>query len=201
MADPGRLEELLAPEKRIWLRAASNPERRTRWTAVLVESTRDGELVSVDTTLPNRLIAAALAKRGMDELRAWELDRAEAKIGGSRLDFLLSNRHGRRMALEVKSVTLVEGAVGLFPDAVTERGARHMKELVEIASRPGWEAGVLFVLQRADAREIRAARKIDPTFAAALSLAREAGVRILGRRCRVFLDRVELGDSVSVCVD
>jgi len=172
MADPGRLEKLLVSESRIWLRAASNTVRRTRWTAVLAENTRDGEL-----------------------------DRAEVKMGRSRLDFRLSDPQGRRMALEVKSVTLVEGVVGLFPDAVTERGARHMKELVEIAGRPGWEAGVLFVLQRAGAREIRAARLIDPKFAAVLSFAREAGVRILGRRCRVFLDRVELGDSVSVCVD
>ena len=201
MADPGRLKELLVPERRMWLRAASNPGRKTHWTAVLVESTREGELVSVDTTLPNRLIAKALERGSIHELRGWELEKAEVSVGRSRLDFLLSDPKGRRMALEVKSVTLVEGDVGLFPDAVTERGARHMRELEEIAARPGWEAGVLFVLQRTDAREIKAAMRIDPKFAAALSLAREAGGRVLGRRCRVFLDRVELGDAVSVYVD
>lgn len=104
------------------------------------------------------------------------------------------------MALEVKSVTLVEDGIGLFPDAVTARGARHVRELAEIGARPDWEAAVLFVLQRSDAQEVRAARSIDPTFAQALSEAKEAGVRILGRRCRVYSDRVELGSSVPADV-
>jgi sugar fermentation stimulation protein A len=103
--------------------------------------------------------------------------------------------------LEVKSVTLVEDGIGLFPDAVTERGARHVRELAELAAQPGWEAAILFVLQRHDATVIKAARRIDPKFADALKKAKEAGVRILGRRCHVFLDRVELGESVSADVD
>ena len=121
-------------------------------------------------------------------------------MGRSRLDFLLSGPGGRKLALEVKSVTLVKDGVALFPDAVTERGARHLRELAEIAGRPGWEAAVLFVLQRSDATEIRAARSIDPGFADALAEAKEAGVRILGRRCQVFLDRVELGPAVPAGV-
>jgi len=200
MADPGRLKELLLPEKRIWLRPASNPERKTRWTAVLVESPDGRELVSLDTTLPNRLIGEALRRRAIEELAEWELVQREVTMGRSRLDFLLSGPSGQRLALEVKSVTLVEEGIGLFPDAVTERGARHVRELAEIAERPGWEAAVLFVLQRSDAREIRAARSIDPTFAEALSEAKKAGVRVLGRKCRVFTDRVELGESVPAGV-
>jgi len=200
LADPGRLKELLLPGKRIWLRPASNPERKTRWTAALVESPDGRELVSLDTTLPNRLIGEALRKRAIEELAEWELVRGEFTMGRSRLDFLLSGPSGHQLALEVKSVTLVEEEVGLFPDAVTKRGARHMRELAEIAKRPGWEAAVLFVLQRSDAREIRAARSIDPTFAEALSEAKKAGVRVLGRKCRVFTNRVELGAPVPVNV-
>jgi len=200
MADPGRLKELLLPGKRVWLRAAANPERKTRWTAVLVENPGGGGLVSVDTTLPNRLIREALAHRAIPELAEWELVRAEVPIGRSRFDFLCSHQDGRQLALEVKSVTLVEEGVGLFPDAVTERGARHVRELTELATRPGWAAAVLFVLQRPDAREIRAARRIDPRFADALEKAKKGGVQILGRRCRVFLDRVELGGSVPADV-
>ena len=121
-------------------------------------------------------------------------------MGRSRLDFLLGNSAGRQMVLEVKSVTLVEGGVGLFPDAVTERGARHVRELAEVLKRPGWEAGVLFMLQRSDAREIRAAKSIDPKFAEALSDAESEGVRLLGQRCRVYHNRVELGKTVPVVV-
>jgi sugar fermentation stimulation protein A len=200
MADPGRLRELLLPEKRIWLRPASNLKRKTRWSAVLIESPDGEHLVSLDTTLPNRLVGQALREGALDELSEWEFRRAEVTMGRSRLDFLLAHRDGRQMALEVKSVTLVEDGLALFPDAVTERGARHVRELGEIASREGWEAAVLFVLQRPDAREIRAARSIDPGFAQALGEAREAGVSILGRRCHVFLDRVELGSRVPVAV-
>lgn len=200
MADPGRLRELLLPEKRLWLRPASKPERKTRWTAVLVENPDGSGLISLDSTLPNRLIKEALQERAVDEISDWELVRAEVKMGRSRFDFLLSRGKSEKMVLEVKSVTLVKEGVALFPDAVTERGARHVRELAEIVGRPGWEAAVLFVLQRPDAEEIRAAKRIDPKFADALIEAREAGVRILGRRCRVFKDRLELGGAVPARV-
>ncbi len=200
MADPGRLRELLIPGKKVWLRPASNPLRKTRWTAVLVESPSGAEWVSLDTTLPNRLVGGALATGALEEFQGWELERSEVRMGRSRLDFLLTSEVGRKMALEVKSVTLVEDGVAKFPDAVTERGARHVKELAEIAQRPGWDAAILFVLQRSDGREIRAARGIDPRFAEALEEAQRRGVRVLGRRCSVYLDRVELGPAVPAGV-
>jgi sugar fermentation stimulation protein A len=200
MADPGRLKELLLPDKRIWLRPASNPNRKTRWTAVLVESPSGEELVSLDTTLPNRLVGEALRSRALEELGEWEFVRGEVTMGRSRLDFLLAHPDGRQLALEVKSVTLVDDGVALFPDAVTERGARHVRELAQLAAQDGWEAAVLFVLQRSDGQEVRAARGIDPMFAEALTEAKTAGVRILGRRCHVFHDRVELGQAVPADV-
>lgn len=198
MADPGRLRELLIPGRRLWLRPASKPERKTRWTAVLVESPDGSGLVSLDSTLPNRLIAEALRKNAISELRDWSLVRPEMKMGRSRFDFLLSRGESEKLVLEVKSVTLVEDGVALFPDAVTERGARHVRELAEIGAQTGWEAAVLFVLQRPDGGEIRAARSIDPKFSDALAEAGRAGVKILGRRCVVLKDRVELGGAVPV---
>lgn len=200
MADPGRLRELLLPEKRLWLRPASNPNRKTRWTAVLVESPSGNELVSLDTTLPNRLVGESLKAGALDEFSSWDLVRAEVTMGRSRLDFLLAHADGRQLALEVKSVTLVEDGIALFPDAVTERGARHVRELTELAGNDDWEAAILFVLQRSDGREIQAARSIDPKFADALAVAKAGGVRVLGRRCHVFPDRVELGEAVPAGV-
>lgn len=203
MADPGRLKELLLPGQRVWVRPAASPARRTAWSAVLVE-TPDGEgLVSLDTTMPNRLIRRALETGALAEFGGWQLERSEFTPAGSRsrIDFLLSRhgghrRGGERLALEVKSVTLVEDDVALFPDAITARGARHVRELAEIAGRDGWEAAVLFVLQRSDATRIEAARRMDAAFAEALAEAGAAGVRVLGRRCRVTLDRLELGERV-----
>jgi len=199
LPDPGRLIELLAPGRRIWLRPAARPSgRKTAWTAVLVEGPAGSGLVSLDTTLPNRLVAAALVAGSLPELAGWSLERAEAPVGRSRFDFLLRGHGKRRLALEVKSVTLVEKEVGLFPDAVTARGTRHLRELAVLAGRDGWEAAVFFVAQRADVVRVRAAREIDPGFAAALEEARRAGVRVLARRCRVGLDRVSLGAPVPV---
>jgi sugar fermentation stimulation protein A len=202
LADPGRLEELLVPGRRVWIRYAASPTRKTDWSAVLVETPDGAGLVSVDTTMPNRLIHRALEAGALDELEGWTLERAEFPLGGSRIDFLLAGDDGK-LALEVKSVTLVEDGVALFPDAVTARGARHVRELGEVAGRIDddgavWHAAILFVLQRPDAHRVEAARSIDPAFADALAEARAAGVRVLGRRCRVTLERLELGDPVPV---
>ena len=196
MADPGRLRELLIPGRKIWLHPVVRASRKTQWTAVLVEGPSERSWVSLDTTMPNRLIKRGLEAGGLEELKGWRIERVEASIGSSRLDFLLARDGGGRMALEVKSVTLVRDGVGFFPDAVTSRGARHMRELAQVASRPGWEAAVLFVLQRNDADRICAAQDIDPRFAETLRDALGAGVRILGRRCRVGLDSVSLGPPV-----
>ena len=198
LPDPGRLLEILVPGRSIWLQSAASAARRTKWSAVLVQAPEGDGLISLDTTLPNRLIGRALSVDAISELRGWKLDRSEVTIGRSRFDFLLSREDGRQLVLEVKSVTLVEEGVALFPDAVTERGARHVRELGDLAGKEGWEAAVLFVLQRADARSISAAREIDPRFADALAQARKAGVRVLGRRCRVTLDGVSLGEAVPV---
>ncbi len=196
LPDPGRLNELLVPGRRVWLRSEPrNPNRKTRWTAVLVETPGTDALVSIDTTLPNRLIAAALRADALPELAGWRLERREVQLGDSRIDFLMA-RGQRRLALEVKSVTLVEDGIARFPDAITARGTRHVLELARISRRRDWSAAVLFLLQRPDATRILAAHEIDPTFAHALAEAKRSGVRILGRRCHVSLDRVSLGAAV-----
>lgn len=202
LADPGRLRDLLVAGRPVWLRrAASHGRRRTAWSVVLVERPGGGGLVSVDTTLPNRLVGRALAAGLLPELAGWSLARPEVPVGRHRVDFLLRGAGGREMLLEVKSVTLVEDGVARFPDAITARGARHVRELAEVVGTTDsdgavWEAAILFVLQRDDAHRIEAARSIDPDFADALAEAKAAGVRVLGRRCRVLPDRLELAGAV-----
>ena len=202
LADPGRLVELLIPGRRVWLRHTPASHRKTRWSAVLVESPDSSGLVSVNTGLPNRLVGRALEECAIEELGGWRLERREHTVGHSRFDFLLRRGRGgpgpRRMALEVKSVTLVEDRVGLFPDAVTARGARHVRELTDLQRGGNWATAVLFVLQRPDADLIMPDATIDPDFARALAEARRGGVRVLGRRCTVDLERITLGPSVPV---
>lgn len=214
LPDPGRLEELLVPGRRLRLRPEPGEGRKTSWTVVLSETPDASGWVSLDTTLPNRLVERALEEDWLDEVAGWRLGRREVSLGGSRLDFVLVPEDGRsggegrrpsgpeptdrRLALEVKSVTLVRDGVGLFPDAVTERGARHVRELEELAGRPDWEAAVLFVVQRSDVEEVLAAESIDPEFSATLARARRRGVRALARRCRVGEERVRLGAAIPV---
>lgn len=202
LPDPGRLRELLLPGARLWLRPVppATP-RRTRWTALLVETPGGQGLVSLDTGLPNRLIGSALAAGLLQEFQGFRIRRREVPIGSSRIDFLLAGEEDALLALEVKSVTLVEAdGVARFPDAVTERGARHVDELRRFVENAEGRAAILFLLQRADAARIEAARSIDPRFATALQRAMQAGVAVLGRRCRVEPDRVVLGDRVPAGV-
>lgn len=256
LPDPGRLRELLLPDASLWLEPARNPDRKTRWTLRLCERPDKAGVVSLDTTLPNRLVEKALAGNALTEFADFSLVRSEYTVGRSRFDFLLERRRKRpasdsgladapgprggagpkeeigsesgtgqeepvgsergagqeegvgsesgaaleegpqNLLLEVKSVTLVEGGVGLFPDAVTERGARHVRELAELTRDGEWATAVLFVLQRDDAREIQAASAIDPRFADELQAAMVQGVKVLGRRCRVTLDGITLGEAV-----
>lgn len=212
MADPGRLRELLLPGARMGLRPEpASATRKTWWTALLVESPDGDGWVGVHTPTPNALIEQALRRGALEEFDGWTFARREVAWGGSRLDFLLEREPGglgdgagaspgdpgarRHLYVEAKSVTLVEDGIALFPDAVTARGARHLEELIDVVEA-GHEAAVLFVLQRPDAERIVAAASIDPVFSQTLARAEAAGVRVLGRRCRVGWDGIELGRPV-----
>ncbi|MFB6241022.1 MAG: DNA/RNA nuclease SfsA, partial [Gemmatimonadota bacterium] len=197
LPNPGRLGAILRPGRLLRLRAADRDDRKTNWSAVLARTPGDDGWVSLVTTLPNRLVGGALEAGALEELAGWSLVRSEATVGDSRLDFLLE-QGDRRLALEVKSVTLEREGMGLFPDAVTERGTRHLRELTALAGRDGWEAGVLFVAQRDDVSSVTAAPDIDPTFADALDEAREAGVHVRARRCEVGPAGVGLGPALPV---
>ncbi len=199
LPDPGRLRELLLPGCRVWVRRAQGRGRKTAFTLALVE-TGSGELVSVVTALANDLVAEAVCDSRIAELADWTVAAREYSWGRSRFDFLLARGDAQRMLVEVKSVTLVERRRALFPDAVTARGARHVRELAEACRADGPEAAVVFVVQRRGADEVTAAREIDPVFADALSAARHAGVRLLGYRCVVTLDEARIADRVPVSV-
>lgn len=197
LADSGRLGELLVPGRLIWLRPEEGATRKTQWTAVFCERPDQKGIVSVNSTLPNRLVGQALSMRALAELAEWSLVRPEYTLGNSRWDFLLE-QGGRKLLLEVKGVTLVRDGVAYFPDAITARGAKHLKELARLAREGEWETAVLFLLQRDDAELIRAAREIDPDFSDALAAAQRAGVRILGRRCHITPDQMRMGEPVAV---
>ncbi len=175
LPDPGRLQELLLPGASLKIRKAENTSgRKTEWTTVMVKSGK--QWISLDSTLPNRFVEELLREKELPMFTDWELKRREVPHGRHRFDFLL-NKGSRELYLEVKSVTLVEDGVAMFPDAVTERGARHVEALAEIV-HSGKSAAVLFVCQRSDVKMFRPQWERDPRFAQKLLEAETAGVEV-----------------------
>jgi sugar fermentation stimulation protein A len=204
--DPGRLHELLIPGVTIYVSPVGDAQpttRRTSWDLRFVEHSRTGTLVSLDTRLPNRLFAEGIAKGFFPTLspaltieREVSLPLPNPKGPHSRLDFrLLVN--GRQCWVEVKSATWVEERTARFPDAVTERGRRHVSELAEMA-RHGERAAVVFVVQRPDADRLVTHRATDPAFAAAVEMAHAAGVELLAATARLTLHDIRLERLIPV---
>ena len=177
----GRCRELLVPGCQVFLSAAENPRRRTAWDLIAVRKS-SGLLVNIDSQAPNAAVREWL--RGFDAVRP------EYVYGGSRLDFFLE-RGGERLLMEVKGCTLEIGGVGYFPDAPTERGAKHLRELTG-ALREGYRALLAFVIQMDGVTEVRPNAPTDPAFAAALAEAAAAGVEILYLPCHVEPDELRI---------
>jgi sugar fermentation stimulation protein A len=199
LPDPGRLKELLVSGSELWVRPAAGGGRRTRYTVALVRAP-SGELISLVTTLSNQLVQEALDEGRISELADWQVLAKEHTWGRSRFDFLLGAGACRRMLLEVKSVSLVESGRAMFPDAVTARGTRHLRELADALST-GIGAALLFVVQRREATCVTAARAIDPAFADAMGAAAKAGVQLLAYRSRATLQDAKITEPITVCLD
>jgi sugar fermentation stimulation protein A len=190
----GRLRELLTPGRTVLLESARRVGRRTRFSVALVRLARG--YVSVDAHLPNAVVEAALREGVVPGCGGARFLRREPAMGRKRADFLVA-RGEQRCLVEVKSVTLVEDGVALFPDAPTARGRAHLTHLIAARQR-GLEAVVLFVIQRSDALAFAPNHRTDPLFAAALRRAVRAGVCVHAMTCRVTRGGVWLDGSVPV---
>ena len=175
----GRCRELLLPGAEVWLARSGNPARKTAFDLVAVRKD-SGLLVNIDSQAPNAVAREWLETQGFSNITP------EFRFGDSRIDFSME-RDGARYLLEVKGCTLERGGVGYFPDAPTERGVRHLRELAR-AAREGWRAAVAFVIQMEGVREVRPNVETHPAFGAALAEARSAGVAVLFLQCRVEPD-------------
>ena len=172
----GALTGCLDPGQEILLTHDARPGRKTAYTWRFVRG--QAGWICIDTLVPNRVVAEALAAGSLPGLPLPSRVRAEVPIPqGSRLDFVLEVE-GKLLFLEVKSVTWVEDGVALFPDGVTSRGRRHLEHLRALAGQ-GHQAWNVFVVQRHDARVLRPAAAIDPAYARELATAAAQGVKIM----------------------
>ena len=194
VANSGRLHELFVPGAEVWLNPAPGPGRKTAYDLALVKA--DGVLVSADARLPNALVAEAV---GMGSLAGHEGEmkvKRESTFRESRFDLLLESEFERRY-VEVKSCTLVEKGVGLFPDSPTTRGARHLNTLAE-AVEEGYSGSVIFVVQRPDADAFATNDAADPNLAMAFRDAVARGVDAYAFNCRVARDEVVLDRQIPI---
>ncbi|MTI94131.1 MAG: DNA/RNA nuclease SfsA [Firmicutes bacterium] len=191
----GRLAELLVPDANVLVRTDVAPGRKTTCDLMLVE--KDGTWVSLDSRLPNYLVGQLLRNDALPPFTGVSTVRAEFSHAAGRLDFAFTDGNGQQTLLEVKSVTLVEAGVAMFPDAPTLRGARHLAELTAAVTE-GYRTAVMFVIQREDASVFRPNGRTDPDFAKALARAAEAGVEIYAWRCRAEANSLTLLAPVPV---
>ena len=175
----GRCRELLVPGAEVWLAKSDNPARKTKYDLIAVRKST-GVLFNIDSQAPNAAAGEWLARQGFDRIIP------EYPFGQSRIDFYME-RGGEKYLLEVKGCTLEREGIGYFPDAPTERGTKHLKELAGAAAR-GYHAAVAFVMQAEGMETVLPNGETDPAFAEALEAAARAGVRILSLRCHVEKD-------------
>ena len=187
----GRCRELLPAGAEVWCQRSDNPARKTKYDLITVK--KGARLINMDSQAPNRAAGEWLAAGGLGEI---EDLRAETVHGDSRFDFSFQ-KDGKTCFLEVKGVTLEVGGICAFPDAPTERGAKHLRGLAE-AAKEGYGAYVLFVIQMEDVRYLHPNDATDPNFGKALREAAAAGVRVLAMDCRVTADTMTLGKPVPV---
>ena len=188
----GRCKELLVSGATVILEKSANPARKTRYDLVAVY--KGGELINMDSQAPNRVAGEWLASGGL--LENVTLIKPECFYKNSRFDFYVE-ADGRRIFIEVKGVTLEEDGVVLFPDAPTERGVKHLRELMD-AKENGYEAYVLFVIQMQRCRYFTPNRATHAAFADALVEAAAAGVEIRAVTCRVTEDSLRVDRLAEV---
>ncbi len=193
----GRLKELFVPGRPVLLRRIESLHRKTQYDLVLVKVGRT--LVSADARLPNKLVYEALVASRLPEFSGYKTIYQEIPHGDSRLDLVLED-DDRRCFIEVKSVTLVENGVALFPDAPTQRGRRHGEELVQ-AIQEGERAAIIFVAQRGDAIAFTPNDAADPAFGRSLREAVAAGLEVYAYACRVGQDEVTLDRAIPVVLE
>ena len=189
----GRLRELLLPGTEVLLSAHTAEHRSTAYSLRLV---RQGDhWVCIDSASANAVTEEALARGWIPELWGYTFFRREVRAGSSRFDFLLTGE--RPCFVEVKGVTLVEKGWAAFPDAPTERGRRHIAELIE-RRLCGEDAAVLFIVQNPSGRIFRPHHETDPAFAALIRRAAHCGVRILCYRLIVNERMMAVADRLPV---
>ena len=187
----GRCRELLVPGAKVWCQRSENPARKTKFDLICVE--KGPYLINMDSQAPNKAVQEWLLGGGMGQIRDL---RPETVRGDSRFDFAFQ-KDGKQCYLEVKGVTLEDGGICAFPDAPTERGAKHLRGL-QRAVAEGCACYALFVIQMRPVLYLHPNDATDPVFGKALREAAAGGVHVLAVDCQVTPNSMTVGQTVEV---
>lgn len=190
----GRCRELLKENAVVFLEKSSNPNRKTQYDLISVY--KGDMLINMDSQSPNKVVGEWLAEGGF--LKNPTLIKPEAAYGNSRLDFYLENEN-EKAYLEVKGVTLEVDGTARFPDAPTERGRKHLSELIK-AKQNGYRAAAVFVIQMKGCKRFEPNDKTDPAFAQELKRAAENGVEIIALGCRVTQNSIKIDKEIEISI-
>lgn len=187
----GRCRELLVPGAKVWCQRSENPARKTKFDLICVE--KGPYLINMDSQAPNKAVQEWLLGGGLGQIRDL---RPETVHGDSRFDFAFQ-KDGKQCYLEVKGVTLEDGGICAFPDAPTERGAKHLRGL-QRAVAEGCACYALFVIQMRPVLYLHPNDATDPVFGKALREAAAGGVHVLAVDCQVTPNSMTVGQTVEV---
>jgi sugar fermentation stimulation protein A len=196
----GRCRELLIEGTEVLLEDRRSPKRKTDYELIMVY--KEGKPVSIDSQLPNKLVEEAIINGKINEISNYKYLKKEVTYSGSRFDLFLKADNDTDLKedccfVEVKGVTLEKDSIAMFPDAPTERGARHIHELIK-AHEEGYRAILIFVIQFEFADYFKPNYKMDPEFGKAAKEAYEKCVEILAYKCKVNEKEVYIEKSIEV---
>ncbi|OJW50550.1 MAG: sugar fermentation stimulation protein SfsA [Alphaproteobacteria bacterium 41-28] len=192
----GAMQGLTNPGTPVWMSTSPNPNRKLPYTWEMAEV--DGTFVGMNTSNPNHLVEEAIHAGVIQELQGYESLRREVAYGkNSRIDILLQNQDGLLTYVEVKNVHLRRGKIAAFPSSVTARGAKHMRELIDMV-RLGHNAYVVYVVQRNDCEGFEIADDIDPIYGEETSNAIKNGVIPLVYACEVTPDAITITHRINL---
>ena len=191
----GSMMGLLNKGNSVWFSKASNPKRKLKYTLQIVIV--DKKLVGINTQLTNKIVLEALNQKKIKNLVKFDHIKTEVKFSDkTRFDFFISNNK-KKCFLEVKNVTLVRSnKIAEFPDAITSRGTKHLKELIN-AKKKGYESYMLYLIQREDCKSFKIANDIDREYKTAFNEALKNGVKMLCYDCKLSDEEIKLNNQIS----
>ena len=191
----GSMMGLLNKGNKVWFSKADNPNRKLKYTLEIIEVNK--QLVGVNTMLTNKIVLEALKQKKIEKLIKFFDIKTEVKFSNdTRFDFLISNNI-KKCFLEVKNVTLVrKNGIAEFPDSVTSRGKKHLKNLI-IANKKGYQSYMIYVVQREDCKLFKIAEDIDKEYKTSLDEAVKNGVNILCYDCKLSSEEIRINNQIN----